>query len=97
MTSYQFEVAAKNAVSRAIVERFGEEYDISMIQMVWFAHLLGNKKAILIDNGKNRRFYEVTYNAEKDEMYVDCYDKMFNMKLTAHGGNGYVPEEEPTL
>ena len=78
MTSYGFEIAAKNAVIRVCKEQFGEEYDISRIQMVWFAHLLGHKKAILVDNGMNHRFYEVTYNREKGEMYVDAYTKVSN-------------------
>ena len=78
MTSYEFEVAAKNAVIKCIKEHHGERYTIEDINMVWFAHVLGNKKAILIDNGKNDRLYEVTYNATKDELYVDEYSKLNN-------------------
>lgn len=78
MTSYEFEVAAKNAVIKCIKEHHGERYTIEDINMVWFAHVLGNKKAILIDNGKNDRLYEVTYNAAKDELYVDEYGKLNN-------------------
>lgn len=79
MTSYEFEIAAKNAVATVCHEQFGENYDIGTIQVVWFAHLLGNKKAILIDQGKNRRFYEVTYSRDKHEMYVDTYEKLSNV------------------
>ena len=78
MTSYEFEVAAKNAVLRYCVKRYRERFSISDISLVWFAHVLGNKKAILIDSGGNGRIYEVTYNAEKDEMYLDVYFKMAN-------------------
>ena len=81
MTSYEFEVAAKNAVIQVCREQFDEIRDITEIQTVWFAHLLGNKKAILIDNGENRRFYEVTYNQSQPEMYVDVYDKLSNTVL----------------
>lgn len=81
MTSYEFEVAAKTAVIKVVKEKYGEEYDIAGIQMVWFTHVLGNKKAILIDLGTNARLYEVTYNYEKDELYVDCYQKTENVKL----------------
>lgn len=82
MTSYEFEVAAKNAVAGIVHEQFGEDYDISSIQMVWFAHMLGNKKAVLIDHGVNHRFYEVTLNAAKNELYVDMYDKLSNTVIT---------------
>lgn len=82
MNSYEFEVAAKNAVIAVVQEKYGETYDIIQIQMVWFAHVLGNKKAILIDNGMNMRIYEVTYNREKNELYVDVYEKQHNEKIT---------------
>ena len=78
MTSYEFEVAAKNAVIRSIHENYGEDYVIGDIQMVWFAHTLGYKKAILIDTGINARMYEVTYNKHQNELYVDSYVKENN-------------------
>lgn len=81
MTSYEFEVAAKNAVIKIIRETYGEEYDISYIQMVWFAHILGYKKAILIDLGENLRIYEVTYDRDKNQLYVDAYEKETNVML----------------
>lgn len=82
MTSYEFEVAAKNAVIAVIRQEYDDEYNIQQIQMVWFAHVLGNKRAILIDNGMNMRMYEVTYNREKNELYVDVYEKQHNEKVT---------------
>lgn len=82
MTSYEFEVAAKNAVIKAIKEMHDEDFPIEQINMVWFAHLLGFKKAILIDAGANNRLYEVTYNRDKNEMYVDEYDKVKNTVFT---------------
>ena len=82
MNSYEFEVAAKNAVIAVIRQEYDDEYNIQQIQMVWFAHVLGDKKAILIDNGMNMRMYEVTYNREKNELYVDVYEKQHNEKVT---------------
>lgn len=51
--------------------------------MVWFAHVLGNKKAIFIDtnNRENHRIYEVTYNAATEEIYVDIYVKASNHRI----------------
>ena len=82
MTSYEFEVAAKNAVIKVVKAKYGEEYGIAGIQMVWFAHVLGNKKAILIDAGDNLRMYEVTYNRDRQEFYVDAYQKRENVVFT---------------
>ena len=82
MTSYEFEVAAKNAV---IQRNFNcnEYYKIQDISIVWHAYILGYQKAILIDNGINNRLYEVTYNPDRDEMYLDEYEKKENMVFTA--------------
>ena len=78
MSSYEFEIAAKNAVANVCMRHYGEVYCINNIQMVWFAHIIGYKKAILIDNGPDLRIFEVTYNRDKNEMYVDAYDKCSN-------------------
>ena len=78
MTSNQFDMIARAAVAAVCVQNYGEEYDARDIQVVWFAHVLGNKKTIMIANGPNNRIYEVTYNAAKDELYVDAYSKTSN-------------------
>jgi len=83
MTSYEFEKAAKKLVISRAAVLYGEHYTIEQINMVWFAHVLGYKKAILIDSGDNKRIYEVTYNMGKDEFYVDTYEKQDNMKASA--------------
>ena len=86
MTSYLFEVAAKNAVIKTVKENHGESFTIDQIHMVWFAHLLGFKKGIFIDAGKvagkNNRIYEVTYDRDKNALYVDEYDKVENTVIT---------------
>lgn len=78
MTSYDFEVAAKNAVIDVIKEKYGEDYLLPQIHMVWFGYVLGFMKGILIDCGKNNRMFEVTYNRDRQEMYVDAYQKQSN-------------------
>ena len=78
MTSYEFEVAAKNAVIERCLRAHEEEYKISDISVVWHSYILGYQKAILIDNGFNTRLFEVTYNSERDEMYIDEYLKTYN-------------------
>ena len=78
MNSYDFCVAAKNAIIKVAKEKYGEDYRIEDVQVVWMVHLLGFKKGIYIDNGDNQRIYEVTYNRDRNEMYVDAYEKQSN-------------------
>lgn len=75
MNSYDFCVAAKNAIIKVAKELYGEDYKIEDVQVVWMVHLLGFKKGIYTDSV---RIYEVTYNLDKDEMYVDAYEKRSN-------------------
>ena len=82
MTSYEFEVAAKNAVIEVIREFYGYETDIKRLQLVWFAHILGHKKAIIFElNDGSCHIFEVTYDREKNNMYVDSYIKKSNTVL----------------
>lgn len=81
MTSYEFEVAAKQTLIQLIQELYGETYGIHEIHLTSLYHVLGNKKCTAIDCGNNMRYYEVTYNALKDEMYVDVYDKFHNVRI----------------
>lgn len=82
MTSYEFEVAAKNAVIKRNLD-CNEFYKIQDISIVWHAYILGYQKAILIDNGDNKRLYEVTYSPDRDEMYLDEYEKAENIVFDA--------------
>lgn len=79
MTSKEFETAAKLAV----ITRFKNAKDIDEMHTVWFARILGAMKCIIVDlNPANMDMYEVSYNAAKDELYVDKYSKVGNIRLT---------------
>lgn len=82
MSTYDFEVRAKKELIRLIEATYEEIFQIEDISVVWMAHLLRNKKAIFVDNGKNQRLYEVTYNSATNEMYVDLYEKRRNVAVT---------------
>lgn len=81
MTSYEFEIAAKNALIKLIKERYGEEYGIHEMHFTFFSHVLGDKKATLIDSGNNARYYEVTYDRVNNALYVDMYEKQYNVRV----------------
>ena len=47
--------------------------------VVWISKVLQNNKALLsttVDG--DTRYYEITYNGDKDEFYFDAYDKIVN-------------------
>ena len=46
---------------------------IDDIYITSFSFVLGNMKALLSTNLPDGKYYEVTYNKEKREMYTDCY------------------------
>ena len=77
MTSYDFEKAAKNAV----IDVLGDGIIIYQLEMVWFAHELGYKKCTIWGEPMGDKYAEVTYNSDKDEMYVDIYEKISNTKI----------------
>ena len=81
MTTYDFEKAAKNAVIKIMKEQYGIELTIQELQFVWFAHELGYKKCTMYAERLGHYYPEVTYNRDKDELYVDIYLKQSNTKI----------------
>ena len=72
MKSYDFEKAAKNAV----IDVLGEDIVIDQLEIVWFAHEFGYNKCTIWGEPMGNKYAEVTYNRDKDEMYVDIYQKI---------------------
>ena len=83
MTSYEFEKAAKNAV----IQTLNENISIDQLDFVWFAHELGYKKYTIWGQPMGYRYAEVTYNRDKDEIYVDIYQKIINNKISSYEFN----------
>ena len=80
MTSYEFEVAAKNAVIEVMKER---EVDVNIkdLQLVWFAHIVGNKKCLIWGPQMMNNYAEVTYVQISDTIYVDLYEKIQHKEM----------------
>lgn len=53
-------------------------YDHDSIRLVWFTKTLKNWKAMVANIGDGGNFYEVTYNGDKKETYIDEYKKTSN-------------------
>lgn len=82
MTSYEFEVAAKNAVIDMLKE-YDIEASIQDLHLTWFVHLIGNKKCMVWGQSMGNLYAEVTYSVESDMMYIDLYEKKQHKQL--HG------------
>lgn len=51
------------------------------IYVVWFCKTLQNWKAMVSTNLPDNMYYEVTYNGDKKEIYLDAYKKFENKTI----------------
>lgn len=58
-----------------------EDIAIGDVYVVWFAKTLQNWKALVSTTVEDGRYYEVTYNGDKNETYIDVYEKQDNLKI----------------
>ena len=49
--------------------------------VVWYCKTLQNAKALLSTNVSDGMYYELTYNGDKKELYLDAYKKWKNKKF----------------
>ena len=52
------------------------------VVIVWFCKTLQNWKALVSILPPKGMYYEVTYNGDKKEVYLDAYKKFENRKIT---------------
>lgn len=51
------------------------------VYVVWYSKTLQNHKALLSNPVSDGMYYEVTYNGDKNEVYLDAYKKWTNIKF----------------
>lgn len=51
------------------------------VYIVWSCKTLQNNKALASTNVSDGMYYEITYNGDKDEAYIDAYKKWENFKI----------------
>ena len=80
MTSDEFIRTAKKAVRNSYNAQSGVRVAIGCgnVFLVWFCKTLQNYKALLITDTFDGKYYEFTYNGDKDEGYLDTYAKVSN-------------------
>ena len=60
-----------------------DDFEISEenVFIVWFCKTLQNWKALVSTTVSDGMYYEVTYNGDKQETYLDAYKKWENVKI----------------
>lgn len=61
------------------------------VKLVWYCKTLQNWKALAITGRPDEFYYEVTYNGDEDEFYVDFYHKLKNVRVTGLQFDGKKP------
>lgn len=51
------------------------------VYVVWLSKVLQNNKALLSTTYPDTRYYEITYNGDKNEFYFDAYVKEINQVI----------------
>ena len=56
----------------------GKQITADDVYVVWMAKVLQNNKALLSTTLSDGMYYELTYNGDKAELYLDAYKKFEN-------------------
>ena len=85
MDNNVFEQKAKELVVRYFnekVERTDKlKISLNNVFVVWLCKVLNNNKALVSTTISDGMYYEITYNGEKDEFYLDAYKKWENVLI----------------
>lgn len=77
-------------IARKIVLNYANEHidktdnvqiTLDNVFIVWFCKTLQNWKALVSTTLPDGMYYEVTYNGDKKEVYLDAYKKFENRKI----------------
>ncbi len=60
-------------------------FSLDEVYVVWFTFVLGNSKALVSTTLPDGKYYEVTFNRAKQEVYIDTYVKVDNVAITIGG------------
>ena len=82
MKSDEFINYSKELVKQYAYEHLDKSDGIDIntfdVFIVWYAYELGHNKALLSTTLLDGMYYEVTYNSNKKEVYLDAYKKFEN-------------------
>lgn len=82
MTSEKFINIVKTEVARYVNEHIDITDNFRLekdgVYLVWFCKTLQNWKALASTSLYDGMYYELTYNGDKQELYLDAYKKFEN-------------------
>lgn len=82
MTNKQFQELAVKTVMDYFNNRVEKTDKVVIskddVYIVWLCKTLQNHKALLSTNVSDGMYYELTYNGDKKELYLDAYKKWEN-------------------
>lgn len=58
-------------------------FGIDEVYVVWACKVLQNWKCLVSTTLPDGMYYEVTYNGDTDELYIDAYKKFENVTITS--------------
>ena len=80
MGNAEFESISRKAVADWYSQN-REKITIDNVYLVWVCKALQNNKALLATTKPDGMYFEVTYNGDKNEMYLDAYSKVENVLI----------------
>lgn len=82
MTDRDFRHMCRTTIVKYVNEHLDKTDRVSITEndvfIVWQVKALQNWKALLSTTLFDGMYYEITYNGDKQEFYVDCYKKWEN-------------------
>ena len=85
MDSDKYVELCKKLVVDYANERLDKTHNVEIttddVYVVWLAKTLQNSKALLSTTLPDGMYYELTYNGDKKEVYLDAYKKVENIAI----------------
>lgn len=89
MTEKEFTAFCRETVADYINEHLdkadAKKITAEDVYVVWMCKTLQNNKALLSTGLSDGMYYEITYNGDKREAYLDAYKKWENKKILVTG------------